>query len=154
MGWLSKLAGLTEHLRLEIPMAFNIRTGQGIAALRWIGTSPVPRLSEAQCKIALMALLYARTLVNHHETRDELFARVAQAAARVRDGEGDLTFEPWVLDIAGKYLFIWPWHIVEPEAITEAKTYVATLQSASSGALSIQLKMAMGQERILAPSSG
>jgi hypothetical protein len=78
---------------------------------------------------------------------------VAQAAARVRDGEGDLTFEPWVLDIAGKYLFIWPWHIVEPEAITEAKTYVATLQSASSGALSIQLKMAMGQERILAPSS-
>ena len=36
MGWLSRLAGFTEHLKLDVLMKFDIRSGQGVAALRWI----------------------------------------------------------------------------------------------------------------------
>ncbi len=153
MGWLSRLAGITEHLKLDVLMKFDIRSGQGVAALRWIVTRPHASLSDEQSRIALVALLYARTLVNHQETRGELFDRVAQAARRVLQGDGDLMFELWTLHVAGRDFSIWPWVLTEPGRVTDAKTYTATLQSTSGGSLAIHLKMALGQERILAPSS-
>ncbi len=153
MGWLSRLAGLTEHLKLDVLMKFDIRSGQGVAALRWIVMRPHASLSYEQTRIALVALLYARTLVNHQETRGELFDRMAQAARRVLQGDGNLTFEPWTLHVAGRDFSIWPWVLTEPGRATDAKTYTATLQSTSGGSLAIHLKMALGQERILAPSA-
>jgi len=153
MGWLSRLAGLTEHLKLEVLMKFDIRSGHGVAALRWIVTRPYASLSDEQSKIALVALLYARTLANHQEARRELFDRMAQAVRGVLQGDGKLTFEPWRLHAAGKDFSIWPWALTEPGSVTDAKTYTATLQSTAGGSLAIHLKMALGQERILAPSS-
>jgi hypothetical protein len=153
MGWLSRFAGLTEHLKLEVLMKFDIRSGQGVGALRWIVTRPHASLSDEQSRIALVALLYARTLVNHQETRGELFDRMAQAARRVLQGDGKLTFEPWHLQVAGKDFSIWPWALTEPGRVADAKSYTATLQSTAGGSLAIHLKMALGQVRILAPSS-
>lgn len=153
MGWLSRLAGLTEHLKLDVLMKFDVRSGQGVAALRWAIVRPHASLSDEQCRIALVALLYARILVNHPETRGELFERTAQAARRVLQGDGGLTFEPWQLHVAGKDFSIWPWVLTEAGRVTDAKTYTATLQSTAGGSLGIHLRMAFGQERILAPSS-
>jgi len=153
MGWLSRLAGLTEHLKLDVLMKFDIRSGQGAAALRWGAAQPHPSLSDEQCRIALVALLYARTLVNHKATRAELFERMAQAARRVLEGDGRLTFDPWELHLAGRDFSLWPWILTELERIADAKTYTATLQSTTRGSLGIHLKMALGQERVLAPSS-
>jgi len=134
-------------------MKFDIGSGQGVAALRWIVTRPHASLSDEQSRIALVALLYARTLVNHQETRGELFDRMAHAARRALQGDGNLTFEPWKLHVAGKDFSIWPWVLTEPGRVTDARTYTATLQSTSGGSLAIHLKMALGQVRILAPSS-
>ncbi len=153
MGWLSRLAGLTEHLKLDVVMEFDLRSGQGAAALRWGVVRPHPSLSDERSRIALVALLYARTLVNHKETRVELFNRMAQATRRVLEGDGNLTFDPWELHVAGMAFSIWPWILMEPERIPDAKTYTATLQSTTRGSLAIHLKMAVGQERVLAPSS-
>lgn len=153
MGWYSKLAGLTEHLKLEVLTKFNIRSGQGIAALRWTPLRPHASLSDEQCRIALVALLYARTLVNNRETRADLFDRMAQAARRVLHGDGKLTFEPWQLHVWRRDFSIWPWTLTEPGRVADAKTYTATLQSMARGSLAIHLKMAVGQERILAPAS-
>ncbi|SRR6266508_900068 len=148
MGWLSKLAGLTEHLKLDVAMKFDIPSGQGLAALRWIVTRPHASLSDEQSRIALVALLYARTLVNHQETRGELFYRMAQAARRVLEGDGNLTFEPWKLHVAGKDFSIWPWALIEAGRITDAKTYTATLQSTAGGSLAIHLNMALRSESL------
>jgi hypothetical protein len=153
MGWSSRLTGLTGHLKLDVLMTFNVRSGRGVAGLRWSITQPLVSLSDQETRIALVALLYARTLVNHRETRGELFDRMAQAAQRLLQENGGLTFEPWTLRVAGKDFSIWPWALVEPESVTDAKTYTATLQSTAAGSLAIHLKMAIGQERILAPSS-
>jgi hypothetical protein len=153
MGWLSRLAGLTEYLKLDVLMKFDIWSGQDVAALRWIVARPHASLSDEQSRIALVALLYARTLVNHQETRGELFDRMAQVARRVLQDDGKLTFEPWQLHVAGKDFWIWPWALTEPGRVPDAKTYTATLQSTASGSLVIHLKMALGQERILATSS-
>jgi hypothetical protein len=153
MGWLARLAGLTEHLKLDVLMNFDMLSGQGVSALRWIVIRPHVSLSDEQSRVALVALLYARTLVNQKETRGELFDRMTQAAQRVLQGDGNLTFEPWKLHAAGKDFSIWPWVLTEPERVTDAKTYTATLQSTSGGSLTIHLKMAFGQELVLAPSS-
>jgi len=153
MGWLSRLAGFTEHLKVDVLMQLDIRSGQGVAALRWIVVRPHPSLSVEQCRVALVALLYARTLVNNEETRVELFDRMARAAERVLEGDGKLVFEPWRLHVFRRDFSIWPWAFTDPGQIAAAKTYTATLQSMTRGSLAIHLKMALGQDRVLAPSS-
>lgn len=153
MGWYSKLAGLTEHLKLEVLMKFSIRSGQGIAAHRWTVLRPHASLSDEQCRIALVALLYARTLTINNETRADLFERMAQAARRVLHGDGKLTFDPWQLHVWRRDFSIWPWTFTEPAKVADAETYTATLQSMARGSLAIHLKMAVGQDRILAPAS-
>jgi hypothetical protein len=87
--------------------------------------------------------LYARTLVNHEETRTELFDRMAQAARRALDSDGVITFEPWQLHLAGRDFSIWPWSFTEPGRIADATIYTATLQSTARGSLGIHLKPAL-----------
>jgi hypothetical protein len=152
-GWLSRLGGLRDHLRLDVLMRFEVMKGQGAAALRWSVIDPHPSLSEAQCRVALVGLLYARTLVNHAETRAELFDRMGTAAQQVLAGSTRIAFEPWALHVAGREFFIWPWTMTQAERLSDAKAYVATLQGTARGGLGIHLKMALWQERILTPAS-
>jgi hypothetical protein len=78
---------------------------------------------------------------------------MAHAARGVLEGDGKLTFDPWDLHVAGRAFSLWPWLLTEHERIAAAKTYTATLQSTTRGSLAIHLKMALGQERVLTPSS-
>lgn len=153
MGWLSKLAGRTDHLHLEVLMDLNLRTLQGRAALQWELRASHPSLSEDQCRIALAGLLYSRILVIHTETREELFRRVGKAALGLINGDSFLIVDPWLLQAGGLAFQIWPWTVVDPKDLPDAKGYVATLQSTARGTLDIHLKMALGQERVLAPAT-
>jgi len=55
------------------------------------------------------------------------------------------------MTVGGIELPVWPWSIESPEQLANAKMYVAKLQGSKVGTLSINLKMAWGQELILAP---
>ena len=46
---------------------------------------------------------------------------------------------------------MWPWSLESPEQLANRKVYVATLQGSKVGTLSVNLKMAWGQELILTP---
>ncbi len=150
MGWFSRK---NEYLHLESLMDFDLQLGHGRAAVRWQILSPHSTLSEDQARIALVVLQYGRTLVNHGETRVELFKRVGTAAQGLIDGAPVLPLDSWQLKVGGMSFQIWPWTMERPEELEGAKTYIATLQEARGGILGIHLKMAWGQERVLAPSS-
>ncbi len=161
MGLFRKLFGVSsglEALRLDILMDYSIRFGQGTTALRW--TAHVADSTPIQG--TLIALLYGRILCVHKETREELFGRVGDLAIQNVRSEGATGFEftPWVLHVGlgGGDHRLWPWQIVPPAQITAPKIYSALLKVgeptpiAPSGR-SIHLDMAMGLERVLAPSS-
>jgi hypothetical protein len=116
-------------------------------------STPHASLSEAQCRIALVGLLYARTLAIHTETRAELFERVGKAAQQVVAGSPKLVFAAWSLSVAGREFFIWPWATARPDQLADAKIYTAKLQGTSRGQLEIHLKMALIQQRILSPAA-
>ena len=142
-------------LSLEILMHYNVTTDEGVAALRWICPQRQQSLTDEQCsKIALVALLYARTLVNQEETRRPLFDRVAQAARQVVEGKGKFDFEGWTLTKGGMSVCVWPWIVTNPEMVPSPKTYTATLMTLPiSGSLNIHLSMAFGLELVLVPAS-
>jgi uncharacterized repeat protein (TIGR02543 family) len=142
-------------LSLDILMHFNVGTDEGVAGLRWSSTQNGNKsLTEEQCKIGLVALLYARTLVNQEETRRPLFDRVAQAARQVLEGKGKFDFEGWTLTKGGLSVCVWPWTVTIPEMVPSPKTYTATLTSSPlSGSFGIHLSMAFGLELVLVPAS-
>ncbi len=161
MGLFRKLFGGSsglEALRLDILMDYSIRFGQGTTALRWM--SDVADSTPIQ--ETLVALLYGRILCIHKETREELFGRVGDLAIQNVRSEGATGFEfaPWVLHVGlgGGDHRLWPWQIVPPAQITSPKIYSALLKVGKPSSIaplgrSIHLDMAMGLERVLAPSS-
>lgn len=153
MRWFSWLKP-AEYARLETLMDFKaLRPGPGRAAVRWEFLAPHPKLSEPQIAIALATLQYARTLVNHTETRAELFHRVGRGAQGLIAGDAALSIDPWHLVVLGRSFQIWPWTFQDPEQVESPKTYVARLLDSSDGALGIHLKMAFGATRVLAPAA-
>jgi hypothetical protein len=108
-------------------------------------------------------LLYARILSINPETRSKLFWLIDELSkSNVRDkGHTGFPFPEWAIEIRGgpsRYSrqYIWPWSFEEsPDAIRKPKVYKATLQLLVEEFqyFDIYLKMAFGQERILAPSS-
>ena len=145
---------MPHQLSLDILMHYDLATDKGIAALRWNPTQPNPSFSNEQCKIALVALVYARTLVNQKETRQPLFDRVAEAARQVLAGNGKFDFESWTLQKEGMSVCIWPWTLTEPEMVSNPKTYTAELFPLPvSGSFGINLNMAFGLELVLVPAS-
>lgn len=143
-----------DSLSLDILMHYDVATDKGVAGLRWIPTQRRQSITDEQCKIALVALLYARTLVNQEETRRPLFDRVAQAARQVLEGKGKFDFEGWILRKGGMSVCVWPWTVTNPEMISSPKTYTATLLSSPvSGSFGIHLSMAFGLELVLVPAS-
>lgn len=160
MSFLKKMFGIsspTEVMRAEIYMEYHPLVGEGAAAVEWVPLTS----NDVNLRPCLLALLYARTLVNHAEARKELFNAVdAVSKQNVRDeGRSGFVFPDWSLSIGSGIppQKIWPWELWDkPAALTDPKVYRATLQAfpepSNLGRFGINLDMAWGQERILAPA--
>jgi hypothetical protein len=146
MGWFS-----TDYLKLEILMHLNITARSGRGAIRWTPLAEHPKISQTQTRIALAALNYGRLLVNQRETRTDLFHRVSEASERLAQGQKEFVVTGWSMKVGGIELPVWPWSIEGPEQLSNGKVYVVRLQAAKTGAFSVNLKMAWGQELILTP---
>lgn len=139
-------------------MDYEPRRGSGVAALRWEELAQ----GSSAAKEMLVALMYGRIQCAHKESRAELFRRVNEAAVSVIRTEGASTFEfePYRLHVGHGVAdqLVWPWPIVDPALLPNAKAYSAVLNMTTPGSLSpsgvaIDLKMTLGQERVLAPAS-
>jgi len=166
VGFLSKLLpgpAPINAMRADIFMEYHLLPGCGRAAMEWKALAS----SDAILRPMLVALLYARILYAHTETRAQLFELVdVLSKQNVRDeGHTGFVFPGWPLP-AGLGLQtqrIWPWELCDdPSTLSKPKVYRATLQAlpgsaipgqATSGHFGIHLKMALGLERILAPAS-
>jgi hypothetical protein len=146
MGWFS-----TDYLKLDILMHLNVTARSGRGAIRWTPLAEHPTVSQNQTRMALAALNYGRLLVNQRETRTDLFHRVTDAAERLAQGEKEFAVNGWSMKVGGIELPVWPWSIESPEKLANGKLYVARLQGSKVGTLSVNLKMAWGQELILTP---
>lgn len=146
MGWFT-----TNYLKLDILMHLNITARSGRGAIRWTRLAEHPKLSHNQTRIALAVLNYGRLLVNQRETRAALFQRVNEASECLAQGQKEFRVSTWSMKVGGSEQPVWPWSIDSPEQLTDGKIYVSTLQGAKAGTLSVNLKMAWGQELILAP---
>lgn len=158
MGLFSKMFGSEKPIdvmRADIFMEYRPLTSTGVAAVEWVPLE----FYDPNLRPYLIALLYARILVAHSETRSKLFGMVNELSKQnVRDeGQSGFIFPEWILQIGmgAPDQRIWPWTLIDSSsALSEAKVYGATLQALpESRRFSINLKMALGQERILAPAS-
>lgn len=158
MGFLSKLLSgpvPIDVMRADLFMEYHPLTCTGKAAVQWVSLGS----DDPNLRPFLVALLYARILVVHAETRTKLFELVdVTSKQNVRDeGHTGFLFPEWMLPVGfgAPEQRIWPWVLVDsPSALSESKVYVATLQAfPESRHFGINLKMAFGQERILAPAS-
>jgi chorismate mutase len=147
-----KTAGI-EYLRLETLMDFDLDLGRGRAAVRWQILTPHSTLSENQTRIALAALQYARILAVHEEITAELFRRVATGAQGLIDGDPALKLDLWQLEDQGLCFQLWPWTMARPEELEGSNTYMATLEQRKKENLGIDLRMSLGEERVLAAAS-
>ncbi|HEY7318457.1 MAG TPA: hypothetical protein VIE89_12850 [Candidatus Binatia bacterium] len=138
-------------MKLDILMHLNITARTGRGAIRWTSLAEHSKISQSRARIALAALNYRRLLVNQKETRADLFQRVTEASERLAQGQKEFSAIRWSMKVGGTELPVWPWSVESPEQITNGKVYVATLQGAKAGTLSVNLKMAWGQELILTP---
>jgi hypothetical protein len=158
MGFLRKLLGVPapiEVMRADLYMEYHPLTYTGAATMEWVSLGS----DDPNLRPFLVALLYARILVAHAETRTKLFELVDVVSKQnVRDeGYTGFLFPEWMLPIGfgAPEQRIWPWTLVDsPRALSEPKVYSATLLAfPESRHWGINLKMALGQERILAPAS-
>jgi hypothetical protein len=144
-----------EMLRADLFMEYDLLTRTGKAAVQWVSL----KSNDPNFRLGLIALLYARILIAHAETRAKLFELVGETSKQILLGEGqtDFLFPEWMLHVglgAGEHR-IWPWVLVDnPRALSKPKVYSATLLSfPETTRFAIYLKMAWGRERILAPGS-
>ena len=158
MGFLRKLLGVPapiEVMRADLYMEYHPLTYTGAATVEWVSLGS----DDPNLRPFLVALLYARILVAHAETRTKLFELVDVVSKQnVRDeGYTGFLFPEWMLPIGfgAPEQRIWPWTLVDSlRALSEPKVYSATLLAfPESRHWGINLKMALGQERILAPAS-
>lgn len=164
MGILGSLFGKpssVEVIRHDLIMSYSPTDGIGWAASRWTNlASEDPDLQ--QLRPLLVALLYIRILASHAETRTPLFELVDAASKQVVRDEGrtGFVFPEWMLSVGFGVpeQRIWPWAVDDwstlPPALSEPKVYSSTLHAfPESKRWGIDLTMANGQERILAPAS-
>jgi hypothetical protein len=158
MGILNRLFGSQapiEAMRANLLMEYHIATRTGSAAVEWVPLAS----DDSNLRPLLVALLYARILFAHTETRTRLFELVDVVSKQnVRDeGHSGFRFPEWDLPIGLGFpeQRIWPWTLVDNSgALSEPKVYSATLLAfPESRQFGINLKMAVGQERLLAPAS-
>jgi hypothetical protein len=158
MGLPRKLLGASsppEVMRADLYMEYHPLTCTGAATVEWVPLAS----DDPNLRPFLVALLYARILVAHAETRTKLFELIdAVSKQSVRDeGHTGFLFPEWMLPIGfgAPEQRIWPWTLVDsPRTLSEPKVYSAALLAfPESRHWGINLKMALGQERILAPAS-
>lgn len=158
MGFLNKLFGSSapiDVMRVDLFMEYHPLTSMGTAAVEWASLES----NDPNMRPFLVALLYARILAAHAETRKKLFELVdAISKQNVRDeGQTGFLFPEWLLHIGfgAPEQRIWPWVLADiPRDLGEPKVYKATLKAfPETNHFAIDLKMAIGQERILAPAS-
>ena len=161
MGFLKKLFSSSapiDVMRADLFMEYRPLTNTGAAAVEWVSLGS----NDPNLRPFLAALLYARILVAHVETRTKLFQVVDVISKQnVRDeGHTGFVFPDWMLPVGFGVpeQKIWPWVLYDsPRTLSKPKVYHATLQAfpkpATRGHFGINLKMAWGQERILAPAS-
>ena len=158
MGFLNKLFGSSapiDVMRADLFMEYHPLTSTGTAAVEWVSLES----NDPNLRPFLIALLYARILVAHAETRTRLFELVDVISKQnvCDEGQTGFLFPEWMLQIGfgAPEQRIWPWVLVDsPRALSEPKVYNATLQAfPETKHFGINLKMALGQERILAPAS-
>ena len=158
MGFLTKLFSSStpiDVMRADLFIEYHPLKSSGSAAVEWVSFGS----NDPNLRPFLVALLYARILIAHAETRTKLFELVnAISKQNVGDmGQTGFLFPEWMLSIGfgAPEQRIWPWIFVDsPRAIIEPKVYNATLKAfPKSRQFGINLKMALGQERILAPAS-
>ena len=131
MGFLRRLLGIVsavEIMRLDLFMEYHVLSGKGSAALEW-----VPLASKDQrLRPFLVALLYARILGAHAETRDKLFRIIGEVSINNLQDRGftGFAFPRWMLDVGMGVQIqqIWPWDIMpNPSFLTTPKVYRATM---------------------------
>jgi len=163
MGLLSKLLGgmaPVDVMRADLFMEYHpqnthTRTSTGKAAVQWVSLGS----HDPNVRPFLVALLYARILAAHAETRTKLFELIDVISKRNVSDEGrtGFSFPEWMLHVGFGVpdQKIWPWVLVDSHrALSEPKLYNATLLAfPKSRYFGINLKMAFGQERIFAPAS-
>ena len=161
MGFLGKLLGVPEPIdvmRADLFMEYHPLTSSGTAAVEWVSLGS----NDTNLRPFLVALLYARILAVHAETRTKLFKMIdVLSKQNVRDqGHTGFQFPDWTLSVGFGVpeQRIWPWNLCDnPGDLNEPKVYRATLQAfpgpATSEHFEIHLKMALGQTRVLAPAS-
>ena len=161
MGLFRRLSGRPEPvkvMRLDLFMGYMPLWGCGSAAIEWVPLAS----SDLGFRPALVALLYARIVGAHAETREKLFDLASEIGKQnVRDqGKTGYHFPDWKLTpgFGAPPQTIWPWGFVgNRNALQDPAVYRATLLAithpGSPDYFAIHLDMAFGQERILAPSS-
>ncbi len=165
MGFFGGLFGTKSHppapvelLRLHLHMHYNPVLSRGVAALDWEFLAP----RNDDLKAFVVVLLYARILVVHDETRTQLLQVVDELSKQnIRDGgKTGFQFREWTFRAGpgAPDQRIWPWQLSkDPLSVRDSKAYTATLLGFTGGPLAgrfgINLDMAWGQERVLAPSS-
>ena len=143
-----------EYERAEILMHYDLQLGFGQAAVQWTTLREYDYLPGALARIALVAALYGRTLSNHAPTRTELFHRVGDAVHGLLEGDDSPRLTEWYIEPGGIPFRVWPWLIIsDAETVPEPKVYVATLYTKLKDRPLLHLKMALGMEKILAPSA-
>ncbi len=139
--------------RVDVKMSFHWKEPAGSATVIWSTLKTPSSLSSPFMKISLAGFLYARTIVNHAETRLDLLKRTQSAAVRLLRGSKEFELGEWNLDAGGRKFKIYPWRWVAAEEIKDARTYTARLIQTPNGSLGGHLEMAQGLERILAPAA-
>jgi hypothetical protein len=142
-------------MRLDISMSYKSLDGIGCAYAEWI---PISR-DDPNLRPFLICLLYARVLsIDDRESRVHLFGFINEISkSNIRtEGKTGFAFPEWSLNIGhgAPLQNIWPWSFCEKTDFPyKPRVYQATLKASSKGYFSIHLKMAIGLEKLLVPSS-
>ena len=139
--------------RVDVHMEYDWKMPKGRAAVQWTTLRETSGLSVAHARIALAGFLYARTIVNHEETRRNLIERTESAAVDLVKGADRFAMDKWRLEAGGLSFPIYPWQRVPSDQLRDVRTYTAFLIETSDGHVAGYLKMAWGLERILAPAA-
>ncbi len=139
--------------RVVVGMEYHWKMPKGLAAVQWTTLREATGLSVEHTKVALAGFLYARTIVNHAETRRALIERTQPAAMGLVQGGERFAMDDWRLEAGGRSFPIYPWQSVAPDRVQSARTYTAYLIERLDGLIEGHLEMAWGYERILAPAA-
>ncbi len=139
--------------RVDVGMEYDWKMPKGLAAVQWTTVREATGLSVEDTKVTLAGFLYARTIVNHAETRRALIERTQPAAMGLVQGGERFAMDDWRLEAGGRSFPIYPWQSVAPDRVQSARTYTAYLIERPDGLIGGHLEMAVGYERILAPAA-